>query len=274
MHFYMVLMAEVFYILRSYATFWKVSATEEEPDFFTVSPIVQDDKFLSFADYNGYPTDVVVTPGDPYFPGLQWRISSRDEGLRTAFLDILVAHIGQDRSSGRIVGQAADRESPNQLWSFILINWAAAEHQDNVVQVPTSLEPGCYRIRPLIRDALALVAGTDRKDNIRGADVIIRPNDPHNPQVQWLLQSSEDNDRTFSIVNSRFYDMSLGFDPYTRRVEAAKAKHGNSTQLWIFECLNNLVEEETSQEDTLAVESKAQFFDLFSELAAFITARI
>lgn len=226
------------------------------------------------------------------------------------------SHIGQDLGNGRIVAQAADWESPNQLWRFVLVNWDVAEHQDHV-QVPTSLEPGYYRIKPLIKDTLALVAGPDRKvrvlppgapgaifppdwivrpvgpgtftvapatqprellafadEDIPGADAVIRLDDPNNSRVQWLLRSSEDNDRVFSIINRYFYDMSLGFDPYTGKVEAARAEQDNPTQLWIFERLDSLVEEETSQEDALAVESKAQFFDLFSELAAFITARI
>ncbi len=69
MRFYVALMAKVFLtfrLCRQYltiakvlpfappvylpTTFWKVAATREEPDVFTVSPIVQDDKFLSFAD--------------------------------------------------------------------------------------------------------------------------------------------------------------------------------------------------------------------------------
>lgn len=69
MYFYVALMAKVFLIFCSCgqyltiakvlpfpspayhpATFWKVSATEEELDVFTVSPIVQNDKLLSFAD--------------------------------------------------------------------------------------------------------------------------------------------------------------------------------------------------------------------------------
>ncbi|PBK93005.1 hypothetical protein ARMGADRAFT_1030458 [Armillaria gallica] len=331
MCFYVALMAKVFLIFRSCgqyltiakvlpfpspayhpATFWKVSATEEELDVFTVSPIVQNDKFLSFADGNGHPgNDVVVAPGDPFYPALQWRISGRDE---EGFWE-LVAHIGQDLGNGKIVAQAADWESPNQLWRFVLVNWAAADHQDNV-QAPTSLVPGYYRIKPLIKDTLVLVAGADRKvrvlppgapgaifppdwivrpvgpgtftvapvtqprelltfvdDNIPGADVVVRPDDPNNPQVQWLLRSSEGNDRAFSIINGYFYGMSLAFDPYTGKVEAARTEQDNPTQLWIFERLDSLVEE-TSQEDALAVESKAQFFDLFSQLAAFITARI
>ncbi|KAK0239680.1 hypothetical protein EDD85DRAFT_822842 [Armillaria nabsnona] len=299
------------------ATFWKVAATEEEPDVFTVSPIVQDDKFLSFADGNSYPgNDVVVAPGDPFYPALQWRISGRDEeGFWIENRLFRNSRIGQDLGNRKIVAQAADWESPNQLWRFVLVNWAAADHQDKV-QVPTSLEPGYYRIKPLIKDTLALVAGPDRKvrvlppgapgaifppdwivrpvgpgaftvapvtqprelltfadDNIPGADVVVRPDDPNNSQVQWLLRSSEGNDRAFSIINSYFYGMSLGFDPYTGKVEAARAEQDNPTQLWIFERLDSLVEE-TSQEDALAVESKAQFFDLFSELVAFITARI
>ncbi|PBK78618.1 hypothetical protein ARMSODRAFT_947577 [Armillaria solidipes] len=300
------------------ATFWKVAVTEEEPDVFTVSPIVQDDKLLSFADDNGHPgNDVVVAPGDPFYPALQWRISGRDEeGLWIENRLFRYTHIGQDLGNRRIVAQAADWESPNQLWRFVLVNWVAAEHQDNV-QVPTSLVPGYYRIKPLIEDTLALVAGTDRKvrvlhpdapgsifppvwfvrpvgpgtftvapmtqprellafgdDNIPGVDVVIRPDDPNNSRVQWLLRSSEDNDGAFSIINTYLYGMSLGFNPYNGKVEAARAEQDNPTQLWIFEPLNSLVEEETSQEDSLAVESKAQFFDLFSELAAFITARI
>ncbi len=48
------------------------------------------------------------------------------------------------------MAQAADWESPNQLWRFELVNWAAADHQDKV-QVPTSLEPGyCKSVASLI----------------------------------------------------------------------------------------------------------------------------
>ncbi|KAK0441990.1 hypothetical protein EV421DRAFT_1811275 [Armillaria borealis] len=293
------------------ATFWKVA------DVFTVSPIVQDDKFLSFADGNGYPgNDVVVAPGNPFYPALQWRIFARDEEGFWEVIENRLFKNCESKHNGRIVAQAADWENPNQLWRFVPVNWDVAEHQDHV-QAPTSLEPGYYRIKPLIKDTLALVAGPDRKvrvlppgapgaifppdwivrpvgpgtftvapvtqpwellafadGDIPGADAVVRPDDPDNSQVQWLLRSSESNDGVFSIINRYFYGMSLGFDPYTGNVEAARAQQDIPTQLWIFERLDSLVEAETSQEDALAVESKVQFFDLFSNLAAFITARI
>ncbi|KAK0228978.1 hypothetical protein IW262DRAFT_1293657 [Armillaria fumosa] len=99
------------------ATFWKVQATEEEPDIFTVSPIVRDDKFLSFANYNAHPgNDVVVAPGDPYYPALQWR-------SRTVFLEIptlvkTFVSLGFDRYTGKVEAARAEQDNPTQLWIF------------------------------------------------------------------------------------------------------------------------------------------------------------
>ncbi|KAK0488578.1 hypothetical protein IW261DRAFT_1638696 [Armillaria novae-zelandiae] len=234
------------------ATFWKVQAIEGEPDIFTVSPSVQDNKFISFADDNGHPGNVVVvTPGDPYYLALQWRISGSDEDV--FWIENRRFRYTQDLRNQRIVAQAADRESPNQLWRFVLVNWAMAEYQDSI-EVSISLEPGYYRIKHLIEDNPALVAGIDRKGNVPDADVVIRPDNPHIPQVQWIIRSSKNNGRVFSIVNSFFYGMSLGFNRYTGKVEGTRAEQDNPTQLWTFERLDSLVdsEEETSQEGTLA----------------------
>ncbi|KAK0474287.1 hypothetical protein IW261DRAFT_1423159 [Armillaria novae-zelandiae] len=163
---YVALMAKVlliFYLCGQYLTFAKVQATEGR-DIFTVSPIVQDDKFLLFAHNNGHPgDDIVMIPGVPDYPALQWRISGPDEdGFWTENRRFRYIHIGQDFCNQRIVAQAADRESPNQLGCFVLVNWAIAKHQDSI-EVSPSLKPGYYHIKPLIEDNLALVAGIDKK---------------------------------------------------------------------------------------------------------------